>query len=416
MSATTVVLVVASGASWEPVALELLAARTGIVVLKRCVDVADLMAAAASGQAEVAVVGLDAPGLDAPAVEHLRRHGVHPVAIVGSDRPDAARAHAARLGIAAVVAEPELEALPDAVLAAASPGAATSAPASYDAGVLRFAEASEAPTVEGRVLAVWGPAGAPGRSTVAAAVAGALARRGRTILIDADPYGASIAQQLGILDEVSGVLAAVRLATSGLLEERFASVQRGLDARLSVITGLPRPDRWIEVRAGAIEQLLAVARAEADVVVDTGFSVEDDATRDLGTRPGRNLMTVEALEAADEVLVVGAADPVGLSRLARGLVELRESVGQVPVRVVVNRMRPTLGWSEKQIGAMVADFAGGAPVHFLPEDRPAVDRALVAGRTLLEGGESPLTRAAAGLVEAATEAVLPVQRSVAANR
>ena len=33
-------------------------------------------------------------------------------------------------------------------------------------------------------------------------------------------------------------------------------------------------------------------------------------------------MTLAALEAADEVVVVGSADPVGLSRLARGLVEL----------------------------------------------------------------------------------------------
>ena len=44
----------------------------------------------------------------------------------------------------------------------------------------------------------------------------------------------------------------------------------------------------------------------------------------IGARPGRNQMTLGALEAADEVVVVGAADPVGLSRLARGLVELRE--------------------------------------------------------------------------------------------
>jgi len=39
-------------------------------------------------------------------------------------------------------------------------------------------------------------------------------------------------------------------------------------------------------------------------------------------------------------------------------------------------------------------------VHFLPDDQAAVDRALVAGRTLLESGESPLTRAVAALVDA----------------
>ena len=85
-------------------------------------------------------------------------------------------------------------------------------------------------------------------------------------------------------------------------------------------------------------------------MVDTGFSLEEDPATDYGSRPGRNQLTVEALAVADEVVVVGTADPVGLSRLARGLVELRETVGQVPTRLVVNRMRPTLGWSEQDVG------------------------------------------------------------------
>jgi hypothetical protein len=70
------------------------------------------------------------------------------------------------------------------------------------------------------------------------------------------------------------------------------------------------------------------------------------------------------------------------------------------VRVVVNRMRPTLGWSERDIVGMVEGYVRPVGVHFLPEDRAAVDRALVAGRSLAELGESPL-RAALGEVAAA---------------
>jgi hypothetical protein len=110
-------------------------------------------------------------------------------------------------------------------------------------------------------------------------------------------------------------------------------------------------------------------------------------------------MTLAALETADEVVVVGNADPVGLSRLARGLVELREVTGGAPVRVVVNRMRPGLGWSEKDVAGMVAGFARISGLHFLPEDRATVDRALVAGRTLTEIGDSPLGRAVASVVD-----------------
>ena len=58
----------------------------------------------------------------------------------------------------------------------------------------------------GRVVAVWGPAGAPGRTTVAIGVADEAARLGvSTLLADADPYGGTVAQTLGLLDESAGL-------------------------------------------------------------------------------------------------------------------------------------------------------------------------------------------------------------------
>ena len=104
-------------------------------------------------------------------------------------------------------------------------------------------------------------------------------------------------------------------------------------------------------------------------------------------------MTLAALDVADEVLVVGSADPVGLSRLARALVELRDVRRRRPRHVVVNRMRPTLGWSEQD----VVGWSRGSPrlgrLHFLPEDRAAVDRALVAGARWSRRGLADRARA-----------------------
>ena len=404
MAETVVVLIVASGAAWEPGALQRLGDHPGIVVLRRCVDVDDLLAAATAGQADVAVVGLDAPGLDRSAVDHLRRHGVRPVAIVAGGAPlDQGRLRAARVGIPVVLADDELDRLPEAVTTDEPPVTAVRQPRPEEPAGPPAAD----PPLAGRVLVVWGPAGAPGRTTVAAGIAAEVARRRRrAILVDADPYGGAVAQQLGIMDEVSGLLAAARLASSGQLSERFASVQRGIDPCLSVVTGLPRGDRWVEVRAGSLEHLLEVAREHGEVVVDTGFSLEDDPGPDLGSRPTRNQMTLAALAAADEVVVVGAADPVGLSRLARALVELRDLVGARGVHVVVNRMRPTLGWSERDIAGMVAGFTRLAGLHFLPDDRATVDRALVAGRTLAEVGDSPLSRAISRVVDAVSPALV----------
>ncbi len=260
------------------------------------------------------------------------------------------------------------------------------------------------------MVAVWGPGGAPGRTTLAVGLAADLARQRRTVLVDADPWGGTVAQQLGIVDEVSGVLAATRLVATGQLPERFGSVQRSLDHRLTVVTGLPRADRWVEVRAGVVDHLLDVARGHGWAVVDTGASLECDAAAGAG-RAGRNTMTLEALEASDEVVVVGAADPVGLSRLARGLVELREALGGglPPYRVVVNRMRPTLGWAEQDIAGMLGSLAPPGRLHFLPDDRASVDRALVAGRSLAEVGDSAVGRALATVAAALLPVGVPAQ-------
>ena len=387
-----VVLIVAAVAPWESAALAALDGRSDVVVLKRCVDVDDLLATASSGQADVAVVGLDAPGFDSPAVDHLRRHAVRAVAVGPGSALDAARVRGASIGASAVVADDDLDGLVDAVR---RPAPAPPRPP------VEAAPAAAEPS-SGRMVAVWGPSGAPGRTTVATGLAAVLATRGPVTLVDADPYGGSVAQVLGILDEVSGLLAASRLATAGTLGDRFGSVVRTLDDRLGVVTGLPRPDRWTEVRPGTVEALLDAAGRRGPVVVDTGFSLEEDLG-DYGARPGRNLLTTEALAVADEVLVVGTADPVGLSRLVRGLVELRETVGPVPARLVVNRMRPTLGWSEQDVISMVAGFARPVGLHFLPDDRDAVDRALVTGRTLTETApESPVVRALTELADAVT--------------
>jgi MinD-like ATPase involved in chromosome partitioning or flagellar assembly len=390
-----VVLIVAAGAPWESAALAALGARSDVVVLKRCVDVDDLLATAATGQADVAVVGLDAPGFDVSATDHLRRHGVRPVAVSPAGAVlEAGRVHGARIGAATVVASDDLDGLVEVVRRPPEPSSPPSPMASP--------ELAPAPgAAGGRVVAVWGAAGAPGRTTVATGLAAVLATRTPTVLVDADPYGGSVAQVLGVLDEVSGLLAATRLAGAGTLEQGFGSLQRGLDARLSVVTGLPRPDRWTEVRPGTVEAVLEVARTRGHVLVDTGFSLEEDPATDYGSRPGRNQLTVDALTAADEVVAVGTADPVGLSRLARGLVELRETVGPVPVRLVVNRMRATLGWAEHDVASMVSGFARPVGLHFLPEDQEAVDRALVTGRTLTESApDSALVKALTQVADA----------------
>lgn len=408
-----VTLLVSTGAAWESRALQSLGADPRTVVLKRCVDVDDLLAAASTGQADVAVLGSELPGLDSAVVDELHRHGVPIVAL--SPDPEATLVSAARIGVRSVLETDRVSDLPDFLSRELSETAPHARPGAHAAEVNDEELAEEAPLAgrtdpadhPGRVIAVHGATGGPGRTTVAVNLAAELAARGEpTLLVDADPHGGAVAQHLGVLDEVSGLLAATRLATAGALGERFASVQRELPGGLRVVTGLPRPERWSEVRPGTLTDLVELGRARGHVVLDTGFSLEQSSLGEPGARPERNGLTIEAVECADEVLLVGAADPVGLARLVRTLLEVRDAVPGPRVRVVVNRMRSTLGWREIDVRAMLEGFGAGHTIDFLPEDQVATDRALVAGRSLVELADGAL---ASGLRHLA-EVLVPLTR------
>ncbi len=384
------VLLAAAGEPWEAKALSLLAPGASPAdVHKRCVDLQDLVATARTGLAQVALVSGRLAGLDADSVGILDRAGVGLVAVVGAGDDEATTARLLRLGVRRTLAA-DLEGLVT-VLAEVS----RAADADEELRALAAPTTGSPSGPPGRLTAVWGPTGAPGRTTVATGLAAELAhRRLDTFLVDADPYGGAVGQHLGILDEVSGLLSAARSANAGRLDRvALAGAARGVGDHLRVLTGLPRPDRWSEVRAAAFEDLLdrAVTIAE-HVVVDAGFSLEQDAHDPFGGPPRRNGMTLTALEHADQVVVVGSADPVGLARLARGLVDLQSVLPAAQVHVVVNRNRPTLGWSEPEVRGMVEGFLRPASVTFLPDDRAAADRALVSGRSLVESGDSALRR------------------------
>ena len=401
------VLVAAAGAGWEAEALEGLGRSASVAVSRRCVDLTDLLATASTGTARVVVLSPTLPGLDADSVASLRGLGLGLVVVAApSDLLEGDPERLRRLGIEHLLTVAEIGSLTESVLAAS-----TDTPLDAPLDPLVDLVPRAAP---GRVVAVWGPTGSPGRTTVAIGIASAVAQAGHEVLLlDVDAYGGAVAQHLGVLDDASGLLAAVRAANTGQLDaQRLAALALQVHDRLRVLTGLPRPDRWPEVRPVAFTELLdEAARAVPWSVLDVGFSLEVEPVDPFGsTAPQRNEMTLASLGRADEVVVVGAADPVGLARLARGLVELRTLLPGVRPRVVVNRTRSSLGWSEREMQGMVEGFGTPLGVHFLPDDRPAADRALMAGRTLAESGDSTLRTAMSVLAGAVAGAPDPPRR------
>ncbi|HZK36013.1 MAG TPA: P-loop NTPase [Aeromicrobium sp.] len=372
------VVTAAAGEPWESAAVQHMQASPDFHLGRRCLDVPDLLAIAAANGAQIALISLTLPGLDADTIYRLGQHQVIVVAVV---EPGAAhRAHA--LGMVSTIGPNELGGIATFLGGLSMPDVESPEPV-----------ASEADKA-GLALAVWGPAGAPGRSTVALNLASQFAALGhRTLLIDADPYGGSIAQMLGVLDEVSGLLAAARAANAGTLES-VTEFAYEVGDNLALLTGLPRAALWAQLRSGAIDSLFTLARAESQVVVvDCGFSLESADVLDSGA-PRRNQLTLQAAENADRVVVVGTADPVGLTRLARGIHELREAVPGALLDVVVNRHRPEMGWSTDQVSDTLHRLTRIAPIAFLPNDQRATDRALMTGRSLLEAApDAPVVRA-----------------------
>ena len=404
------VLTAVSDAVWEAqlvVALE--RGDLGVAVVRRCVDLADLLATATTGQARAVLLSADLRRLDRASLARLAVAGV---AVVGLAPPgdEQAERRLRALGVAHVLpSDTSPEDLADAVvLAVGSPGSPTpgarAAHADPRAALPSAPDLDEAGSVSelgsGEVVAVWGPTGAPGRTTVAVQLAAELAALGRsTLLVDADVYGGVVAQVLGLLDEAPGLAAAARLANQGTLDlPALAELSRTVAADLRVLSGVTRADRWPELRPASLEVVLELARSlAATTVVDCAFALEQDEELAYDTAaPRRNGATLTALAAADRVLAVGTADPVGLQRLVRGLGELKEAVPGVEPLVVVNRLRATAvpGDAEAEVRAALSRYAGVERVRFLPLDVVGLDRAVAAGRTLAEAAPSTPVRAA----------------------
>ena len=429
------IVTAADGAGWEAALVGALAGvDIGLRVTRRCVDVVELAAVAASGQGSAALVDAQLRRLDADIVERLTSAGIAVIGVITSAAADADIDRLRAVGIpfavpgdAAVevfldviqtaMATLKGEELPSASRAFGDPASSTGPlPNTWPQppGDLALADGSAAQS--SMVIAVWGPTGAPGRTTVATNLAEEISRLGVScMLIDADVYGGVVANVLGLIDESPGLVAACRQAQSGRLDPAaLSALCWQLNPHLRVLTGAVRADRWPELRPSALDTVLAMARTFAEcVVIDVGFALETDEELSFDTAaPRRNGATLSVLDAANLILAIGAADPVGMQRLIRGLDDLRSAEVDAPVWVVMNKVRTATvpGKPEIELDNALKRFAGRASSAFLPFDQEALDRALVGGKLLAESAPgSPLRIALTELAHAVTGRPAPAR-------
>lgn len=407
----------------------------GLKILRRCVDASDLLACAAAEPDAAVVISAGVPRLSSDLIGRIKTRSRAVIALVVNDQ-DEARVRA--WGLTRVVRLADADATAAAIAGELNHAAGDEddhigsddlaegpdRKAVREVGVdvssrtervlhreVRDADAVDAEALDpgvfatgvwsrsqaGTTVAVWGPPGAPGRTCTAIGLAETLAKAGRDVLlVDADVHAASIAMMLGMVDEASGLIVACRHADNGTLSPRtLRACAREVRPGLAVLTGIPRPERWPDARAGALVHLWQACRSTFEItIIDVGADLEEESHGSVNPVLGgrRNAAARTALSQSDAVVCVCRADPLGLTRLALaypGLVDAAPDASRV-IGVVTRERRPG---SWRQVRAAIAGAGLDDPVIRLEPVPDAVRRRLARGLLPSESGSHRRERA-----------------------
>lgn len=247
---------------------------------------------------------------------------------------------------------------------------------------------------QGLVVGVWGTAGSPGRTTIALTLGSIARSRGFPVMVvDADPRGGTIASAWGLLDEVPGFLACVRLAAKGSLTPaevtRLASRYDGRSGVIDVLTGVFRVMRDSEVERDSVSQVIDLLRQMYSlVVVDVGSDLPDADSHGLDRSTDAQRITSHLVGTVDHVIAVIDATPAGITRFARAQEDLRLALDHDRVTYLLNgvdRSRRALK-EEAVIHEALWRFAGLRDYVTVPRDDAHARQALTMGMSLVDVG------------------------------
>jgi MinD-like ATPase involved in chromosome partitioning or flagellar assembly len=245
----------------------------------------------------------------------------------------------------------------------------------------------------GTVVAVSAATGGSGATEIAIALAAALRdNEVSTVLVDADEQAPSIAQRLGL-----GLHPNIRSAVDAVLHRTTqldATLHRLTSIGIEVLCGLPNPRDWFELRPGDVTEVLAELRTtRAQVVVNVGSRIDD--LPDQGG-PARFGVSRSLLVAADVIVLVGSASPLGAGRIIDWLADGRRLIAGKPLHVVINQHSGG-AFAAGELEAEVRKAVSPRSVTMVPHDR-RVARAAWSGDPVPRG---PFTKAVARLARVA---------------
>lgn len=389
--ARTTVLLALGQSEWE--ANFVAKAVTGITSadIRRCVDVSSLLLAAKVGDQRLVAIDADFPRLDSTVVATLIREGI---VVLGVTATAEGAKRLAAIGVSEVVSVSTSD-------VTAAVGAIRDR---LDASQDRQLQTAKDPVTprarpqraQGRLIAVWGAPGAPGRTSVALALAQLSAAAGtETLLVDADSTAPGVGAALCLEPDGSGLIAAAHHSDRGTLDAAVMSrLARTVDDRFRILTGISHVSRRAELRAAAMAKVWQTATTLSELcVVDVGGCVDDGSlafdadVADFGLNSGGHSAAVTALAVADELVVVTTCEPAAIARMLSHIGAIRSLAPAAELRMVVNRVRSPLVRNAATAGELrefVSAQTGARNVTLVAEDRNTFDLAMVNGVTPYE--------------------------------
>ncbi len=365
--------------------------RNEVELVLRCLDRVEVLAAIRGSSLDAIIVIGDPPWFDAQCADEAHRSRVRLVALC-SDEPSRRRFDL--LGASTL----DVDSTVDEVLA----NLMTPTIETDKVPVHR-------PTPSGKLLCVWGPKGAPGRSCVARELAAELAYgEPRTLLVDADTYGGDLLQLFGITEEIPSIVWACRMAAKRELDGSSLAyeLRRTGEAGPVLLPGIPRAELWPEISDFGWREFLQCARGSFSFTVcDLGFCLEPA----LGPYPdageGRNRLTRVALREADHVIAVARADPLGIKNFVWAFHQLTDLVDESRILVIANRVAPG---EEHDVTSVIHRYVRKRPVALVPEEAVAFSNAESLGKPVSAQRAGGAVREA--ILELAAAVGAPVQR------
>lgn len=351
-------------------------------VVRRCRDLTELLAAAQAGMVQMVVVDSEIIELDTAALTALSTAEVSVLVFAPLEDED----EFSHLGMVTVELKsdprlPEVEQSDSQRLLKLIMSLLMPPPPPLEDAAVQVPQPS---VTNGKIIALWGPPGSPGKSSLAVNLAAGLRTYGTVLLVDADTVEPSLVQMLGVSLETSGVITGCRLAEQGHLnEESFSTIVTRVGARVDLLTGMSKAERWREIGESSLAKLLEWAKSRYSwVLVDLASGSEDPEDFFANVGPSRYGAQAGAFSVADLVIEVGLPDPVGMRRLVVSHDQaIRRSLWACPALVVVNRARSSVAGSrpEKSVQEVMSQAIPGVPVVVVREAQEDLDRALVAG-------------------------------------